>query len=229
MTTENPSSPTVARMSLRKIGVRPGTALQTRRLVEGAVKKEAQFFGAIEGKGVMVGPMGSEGSRTDLEVGEVVVVRGFTGQHEFSFISKVLQTFEKPFAYALLAYPNEVDATQVRQSMRTKVSWPTVVQLPANPGETQPSGLEATLLDISMHGAMVKAESPLAAIGQLVTLRLDVRFEDTPTQLAVAASICHNNRAPDGSGYFIGVAFKNLTQHNKLVLHYMTTAAPSQP
>jgi hypothetical protein len=87
-------------MPLKALGLRTGMALQIRRLVEGTSKKESQFFGAIEGKGVMVGPLGSDSDQTGLEAGEICVVRGFTGQYEFSFVSKVLQAFEKPLVYA---------------------------------------------------------------------------------------------------------------------------------
>ena len=61
----------VNKLPLKAMGLRPGMALQTRRLVEGASKKESQYFGAIEGKGVMVGPLGSEGTKTELVAGEV--------------------------------------------------------------------------------------------------------------------------------------------------------------
>jgi hypothetical protein len=129
-TSDHPSEDTVLRLPLKALGLRSGMALQTRRLVEGTSKTEAQFFGAIEGKGIMVGPAGSGATQTGLAPGEVCVVRGFTGQYEFSFVSKVLQTFEKPFAYALLVYPALVDAKQVRQSLRTKVAWPARVLAP---------------------------------------------------------------------------------------------------
>ena len=76
---DNPNNPAVNRMALKAVGLRAGMALQTRRLVEGATKKESQFFGAIEGKGVMVGPLGTDGVKLELEAGEVCVVRGFTG------------------------------------------------------------------------------------------------------------------------------------------------------
>lgn len=131
--------PHVLQISLKELGLRPGLALQVRRLVEGASKKEGQLFGAIENRGVMVGPQGPEGEDTGLTEGDVCIVRGFTGQHEFSFISKVLQTYEKPFVYALLAYPTQVDARQVRQSLRTKTSWPVTVQL----GDLKLDGLES--------------------------------------------------------------------------------------
>lgn len=35
----------------------------------------------------MVGPLGPDGAKTGLEEGEICVVRGFTGQYEFSFLS----------------------------------------------------------------------------------------------------------------------------------------------
>ncbi len=212
----------VTRIPLRALSLRTGMALQTRRLVEGASKIESQFFGAIEGKGVMVGPLGSDGEQTGLEEGEVCVVRGFTGQHEFSFLSKVLQTFEKPFVYALLAYPAQVDARLVRQSMRIKTSWPTTVHLgdKGNPANTPV--LDVTLVDISTSGAMIKAPSALAAIGDAVTLCIAVSFDDTPVELTLTSRICHNNKASADDAFYVGVAFKSLTQHDKLVLHYMT-------
>lgn len=46
----------VQQITLKELGLRSGIALQVRRLVEGASKKEAQLFGAIESRGVMVGP-----------------------------------------------------------------------------------------------------------------------------------------------------------------------------
>jgi hypothetical protein len=222
MSQDSAPSTEVSRLPLKALGLRTGMALQTRRLVEGASKKESQFYGAIEGKGVMVGPMGPDGVKTELEEGEVCVVRGFTGQYEFSFLSKVLQTFQKPFAYALLAYPAQVDATRVRQSMRTKTTWPTTVRVPAKGAQSDGGLLPATLVDISMQGAMIKTDSALATVGDMVTVCIAVTFDNAPVELTLAASICHNNRAAADAAFYIGVAFKNLTQYDKLVLNFVT-------
>jgi c-di-GMP-binding flagellar brake protein YcgR len=207
--------PEVNRLPLRSLGLRTGMALQTRRLVEGASKKESQYFGAIEGKGVMVGPLGADGDQTGLEEGEVCVVRGFTGQYEYSFLSKVLQTFEKPFVYALLAYPAQVDAKLVRQSMRIKTSWPAVA-------EGSQGRQDVTLIDISMAGAMIKAATSLATVGQEIALTLSVKVDDAPLQLRLKASVCHNNKASYEDAVFMGLAFRHLTPQDKLVLNYMT-------
>ena len=214
MDTSTPT-PEVNRLPLRALGLRVGMALQTRRLVEGASKKESQYFGAIEGKGVMVGPLGSDAEQTGLTEGEVCVVRGFTGQYEYSFLSKVLQNFEKPFVYALLAYPPQVDARLVRQSMRTKQSWPTRIN--SGSGETS-----VTLVDISVAGAMIKADTALAAIGASVAVFMDVSVDGVPMSLQLQAKICHNNKATYEPVHFIGMAFQNISQDNKLVLHYLT-------
>ncbi len=222
------ATPNVSRVTLKSLGLRTGMALQTRRLAEGASKKEAQFYGAIEGKGVMVGPLGPDGAKTELDEGDVCVVRGFTGQYEFSFLSKVLQTFQKPFAYALLAYPAQVDATLVRQSMRTKTSWPSSVHVPPKNGNADNGLQEAALVDISLQGAMIKTGSALATVGDMVTLNIAVTFDNTPVQLQLAATICHNNRGANDASYYVGLAFKNLTQHDKLVLHF-ATQAPQSP
>lgn len=213
------------RLSFKALGMRTGMALQTRRLIDGASKKESQFFGAIESKGVMVGPMGPDGVKTELEEGEVCVVRGFTGQYEFSFLSKVLQTFEQPFAYALLAYPNQVDARMVRQSLRTKTSWPTQVGAAGTdfgPGQT----LQAvTLLDLSLQGAMIEAPSALGAIGDVIPFAMWVDVDGSPATLSVRARICHNNKSVAVLGFLVGMAFTDLTQQDKLLLHFLTQAS----
>jgi c-di-GMP-binding flagellar brake protein YcgR len=214
------SADEVNRLSLRSLGLKPGMAMQTKRLVAGATKVESQYFGAIEGKGVMVGPLGSEGAKTELVEGEVCVVRGFTGQYEYSFLSKVLQTFEKPFAYALLAYPAKVDAKLVRQSMRTKCSWPSTVAVLQPAGDTQTTAVD--LIDLSISGAMIKAANSVAAIGTQITLTMAIVVDKDSTDLQLKASVCHNNRATYEDAYFIGLAFKGLTAQDKLVLNYLT-------
>lgn len=216
---ENPQ-PHVLQISLKELGLRPGIALQVRRLVEGATKKEGQLFGAIENRGVMVGPQGPEGEDTGLTAGDVCIVRGFTGQYEFSFISKVLQTYEKPFVYALLAYPSQVDARQVRQSMRTKTSWPVSVQS----GALNQSG---QLLDISMQGAMISTATATATVGKTISISIQTVVEGESATLTLKAAVCHSHRAQDGTAHFTGMAFQGLTQQDKLVLHYLTKTPKS--
>lgn len=209
----------IAQLPLKALGLRAGLALQVRRLVEGASKKEAQLYGLIESKGVMVGPQGQEGEDPGLGPGEVCIVRGFTGQYEFSFVSKVLQTFQSPFAYALLAYPAQVDARQVRQSMRTRTAWPVTLHAGA---QAQPG----QLVDLSPQGAMVGTAAPVAAVGATVRLDIHAVVEGEATTLSVVATACHSHRPADGPHHLTGLAFQGLSQQDKLVLHYLTKTPP---
>ncbi len=233
-TTPNPASAPatkVEQLPLKAMRLRAGMALQTKRLVAGAVKREGQFLAAMESKGVMVGPHGTDGEQTELQVGDVCVVRGFTGQYEFSFVSKVLSLFEKPFPYALLAYPKHVDASLVRRSLRTKTSWPTQVWLPVAPAAGAPEKVPASLVDVSPAGAMVKAAITPPAVGGDVHLSVAVEFDGAAIELVLQGTVCHAQAAQDGDGHQIGIAFKGLTQHDKLVLHVLTqsgaTPAPA--
>ena len=212
----------VSALSLRDLRLRPGIALQTRRLVEGATKKESLFLAAIEGKGVMVGPVGPEGAKTELEEGEVCMVRGFTGQHEFSFLSRVLQTFEKPFVYALLLYPEKVDARLVRQSMRIKTSISAVMTLPDKTNPEMKTDHNVMLIDLSVSGAMIRSDSSPPVVGCPLCLRFDVVFEDALVELNLPGVMCHNSSDRGKDEFFIGLAFKNLSRQDKLILHYLT-------
>ena len=223
MSQEDTEAIDVTRLPLKALGLRTGMALQTRRLVEGASKKESQYFGAIEGKGVMVGPLSSDATQTGLSEGEVCVVRGFTGLYEYSFLSKVLQTFEKPFVYALLAYPAQVDARKVRQSMRTKVSWPTEVSSKAD-GAFAAKPVE--LVDLSVAGAMVRADSNLGTLGQLIDITLHAEMDGAPIAATLTAKICHNNKVVGEDFYCIGLAFQNPGVQEKMTLHFMTQVPP---
>jgi nicotinamide mononucleotide (NMN) deamidase PncC len=212
----------ISALPLKALRLRPGMALQTRRIVEGASKQESQFLAAIEGKGIMVGPVGPEGAKTGLEVGEVCIVRGFTGQHEFSFLSRVLQTFEKPFAYALLMYPKHVDARLVRQSMRIKSALPAVVAVAKGPGPGDVLAHNVMLVDISVAGAMFRSAVSVAPVGGRLSLALTVDVGGDQVPLKLSGTVCHNNTSQVQDGYVIGIAFTGLLQHDKLALHYMT-------
>lgn len=204
------------RLPLKQLGLRAGMALQTRRLVEGTSKKESQYIGAIESKGVMVGPIGADAEQTGLTAGEVCVVRGFTGQYEFSFLSKVLQTFEKPFVYALLAYPAMVDAHLVRQSMRVRMNWPTRINSDNN------LACDALLLDLSASGAMVTTPQSIGAVGDTVNLDIQLDVEGTGVSVQLQARICHTNRLAQSDSFCTGVAFIAVSAQNKMALTYVT-------
>ena len=114
MTTEAPAASDVTRLPLKTLGLRTGMALQTRRLVEGASKKRIPVL-VHRRQGRDGRPTGCRGRTNRPGAGRICVVRGFTGIYEYS-LSKVLQTFEKPFAYA--CWPTRRRWTRARYANR---------------------------------------------------------------------------------------------------------------
>ena len=203
---------------LRQLKVRPGTALQTRCQSPDSQQEEALFLAAIEGKGVMLSHPGG----ITLTVGSDYHVCGFTGQHDFYFTARVLQIFDSPFDYAMLAYPESVKARKVRQATRMKVRLPALV-CPQGATVMTP----VNILDLSIFGAMFQTPVALGTTGGIIQINVEFMLEAKPVRLSLASSIRHSQQADNG-GYFVGVAFKDATSNDKLLLHYLAYTATQQ-
>jgi hypothetical protein len=68
----------------------------------------------------------------------------------------------------------------------------------------------------------------LSTVGELIELCIEVTFDNTPSQVNLTASICHNNRSANDPNYYIGLAFRNLTQQDKLMLNFATQAQANE-
>lgn len=205
-------------MSLSQLRLRSGVALQTQCLRPDSPKEEAQFLAAINGRGVMV----SHDGRSTLTVGSDYHVRGFTGQYDFHFSAPVLQTFDAPFAYALLAYPAAVRARKVRQAARMKVSLQASVRTPGN-GAAAP----ATIQDLSLFGAMFHSPADVGGVGDAIQIDVEFMFEGEPARLSLASTIRHSHRA-DSGGLHVGVSFRDVGTDQKLLLHYLAYSSTHQ-
>ena len=214
MPNDTQSAP-VQTISLKALRLRPGQSIQTQSTATGAPKEEAQFLAAIENKGIMVGPFRS-GLTISLEADTDYTISGFTGMHDFSFAARALQVFEKPFSYALLAYPEAVDARQVRRAMRLKTSHPATVNMPG-----LSEAMAVTLVDVSHCGAMVRSPAPLGVVGNTLSLCISIAFEGELVDLNIPATICHSNKNNQSEDINVGLAFKPMTTNDKLLLYFL--------
>jgi hypothetical protein len=153
-----------------------------------------------------------------MRTGEVFTIRGFTGLYDFHFTSTVLQsvdfTFKEPsYAYAVLTFPEVVEARKVRNSMRIKTSLP---------GSATPHGSSTphpvTLVDLSIDGSLVHASSALGATGDLVRLDFSMGVEPDVARLLTLARVCHTNHDTGDEGVLTGLLFENMSAANRLAL-----------
>ena len=215
----NPEDVHKQALSLKSLKLQVGLAIQIQHQTAGAVKEEAQYLATLGEKGVMVGPPKS-GEKNMLEVGHEYLVCGFTGQYDFSFTSKVMQTYEQPFVYSLLDYPQTINARLVRRAMRIKTVLPAKLKssLKAQP-------LDVTLIDLSHCGAMAHSPKPLGSFGDVVYLLLSIEFEGNRVDLTIPSSISYSNKAAYDEGVNIGLSFKTTSHTDKLMLYFLEQSA----
>ena len=203
---------------LASLRLRSGIALQTHPGGSAGAKEEARYLAAVEGKGVMLTHEG----RSTMVIGAEYVVSGFTGQYDFQFTAKVVQTFEAPFTYALLEYPSSVKARMVRRAARMRIS------LPAKVATLDESLIvDAMLADISVLGAMFRVPDSIGSVGEVVILCLQFPVDGQTASLRLPCSICYSNRADSGS-LNVGVAFQGMSQNDKMLLYYLTQSVTEQ-
>ena len=201
-------------VSLKTLRLRPGIVLNIQRMREGAPVIGAQFIAAIEGKGVMLTPSGTDGHKMEITIGETYLIQGFTGQTDFSFTAPVLNVFKAPFAHALFAYPATVKAKEVRKSMRMKTALPATI---SPRGQKNP--LKVSIVDLSADGAMISSPGFLGGVGSLFDLVFPIKFDDVHTSLHIVAKLRHRT-STDNEGSKIGLSFENLSWEHKLLLNH---------
>ena len=208
------------RASFTSLDLKPGMAMQTQRLIEGAPKQESQYFGVIASQGVMVRPVGETTPRSLLSPGDICMVRGFSGRYEYSFLSEVLHIAQEPCTYAVLSHPPYVEARTVRQSLRAKAAWPTRVK-PA--GAARWNVVE--MVDIGTGGAMVQSESLKVQVGAQVDVQLELMVEHQALTLQLQAMVKHTSPSPLGKARFFGLEFIAPNTQDFLALYYVTQSA----
>lgn len=208
----------LSEVSLKSLKLRSGMHLQIRPVNDSAEWVEVQFLAALPGKGIMTAP---HDGNYQVKPGEDYSVRGFTGRYDFQFASRVLQMFTDPFAYALLEYPDTVEARAVRKAMRMKALLP---------ARAKPHGLDDSftviLVDLSVAGALIRSPQSLGNTGDQIDLNFALDVENSTVELRLAAQIAHTAEGTDGIR--VGLMFRNLEQNDRLALRCFAMASDEE-
>lgn len=200
-------------LPFRQLRLRPKTLLQTWRLGDGGVAQDWQFCAAIEGKGLMLAPMPGQ-KMAPVATGARYGVQGFTGQYDFQFETQAVGTFDAPFVYALLAWPETVQARLVRQALRVRTLLPAQLSPIAAKGNTE----AASVLDLSAAGALIETLNPMGEVGDALRISFVVDAEGEKTQITTEAVICHRRAMEAPSRERLGLSFRALPKTERLLL-----------
>lgn len=216
----HPKAGELSAINFRTLKLLPGMHIETQLLAQNSSNCRAQFLSAIHDKGVMLIPRSDTGVKSHMQMGKDYLIHGFTGQYDFSFVSNVIKVVETPLTYVMVSYPKNVLAKLVRRSIRIKTAIPALAIQEKN---KQPSAV--TVIDLSVAGAMIASPIFLGAVSDLLHIKFSVIFERNIVPLTFLATICHTRLFDDQKSYRIGLSFQNVSQNDKLVLHYLTAAA----
>lgn len=201
-------------LPFRQLRLRPKTLLQTWRAGDTGIAQDWQFCAAIEGKGLMLAPLPGQ-KMPAMAAGTLHGVQGFTGQYDFRFETTAVGTFDAPFAYTLLAWPEQVQARLVRQALRVRTLLPAELG-PARPnhGGTQ----AASVLDLSPSGALVETMHPMGDVGEALRISFVVDADGEKAQITTEAVICHRRTMDAPSRERLGLSFRALPKTERLML-----------
>lgn len=216
----DPATSEVIRVGFETLRLRPGMLLHAQPLAEASSRYDVQFLGIIEGKGVMVVPHGVLSLKIGMHAGQDFIMRGFTGQYDFSFASKIIRIFDysyrdPPLAYVLLSYPETVDARLVRGALRVKASLPASISVGGDG-----SVVAATIIDLSVAGCLVNSSVALGVTDDQVNLAFSIDFENEKLDMAIQATIRRCLKSNSEDGFETGLLFNDISRNEKLMLYY---------
>lgn len=163
-----------------------------------------------------------------LEEGDAVRVKGFSGKVAYIFSSTVRKRRAIPFAYFHLDFPATIQGYELRSAVRVKADIPAGAEQPA--AGISVSGM---LSNISINGAQLQCTESLGKVGDSVAVNFTIPALDHLQQesgIKARATIRSISRL-DGAqpGYSHGLQFDSLDALQTLMLqtlvqHFLLTS-----
>ena len=162
-----------------------------------------------------------------LTEGEKLTIRVFSGVTVCSFDCTVARVFGRPLMYVHITFPNLIQGTSLRASMRVKV------EIAAQVTGSLPAAVPArcTLINLSVTGALIESPRKLPPDDEMVTLEFTLISQpgNQPVAVKTRASIKNVNvmkPSPDRFEVFTyGVHFLGLDPNHYTLLQNMTYEA----
>ena len=186
---------------------------------EGSRRLHSKIIGYLPGSSMLVTTPRVKDKVMIIREGQPFVVRMMLGNRIVGFTSTVLRSCARPYPYLHLSFPDEMEQIIVRQAQRVNV------KLFASLKNDNPDFLfekphSATIIDISILGAMLVASEQLGEVDDKVVLTSVLKFAGAEKMLSIPAILrnVHADQAQDAS-YYHGLEFDIKDQQTVTTLH----------
>lgn len=201
-------------LSFEDMGLRVGLALSMRARdpALAQTRHQVDYIGALRGKSFLITLPVLHNKGLWMQSGQDYVFHVIEGMYVYAFTSRVLRARNSPFPYVHFAYPDKIEARQVRKSYRVQMHLP--VSLAGADGPCE----KVILLNLSMTGALVEAPLQAWQADETLTFILPISMEEASCELALHATV--RSREDKGQRAHYGLEFASLAQQDALLLHY---------
>jgi hypothetical protein len=173
-----------------------------------------KLIGYLDKQCLFVTAPAAAGLQRFLIEGDRIVVRIFSGQGAFGFVSFVDRIIRQPFEYLHLSFPREIQGLMIRKAPRVKTEIGVVV-------ETSSAKADAVVSNLSATGMSLRTETPLGAKGDELSCTLPLALYDVKTELKLRGRIRAITSLPvEGGGerHQFGVEFLEVKPDETLIL-----------
>lgn len=201
-------------LSAARLQLNPGDLLQIQpQSSDGNSERYmVKVVGHLAPLSLMVTAPSSNGKLLFVREGHVFLVRGFIGQDAMAYRTRVLKTQLAPFPYLHLAYPDAVQSTRIRKSVRARVSLVIAINAPAG-------NSAGRITDLSLGGAKIISHAAFAQAGEEVRLAFRIDPGGIEIYLNIKALVRTNQAEQlDQAHHATGVEFVDLSSQDRLAL-----------
>lgn len=209
-----------------------GTRLQLILARPGKPTYFSSLIGYVADEYLLVKIPVEHGLTVPMQEGERVTVRVFSGVAVYTFSCDIESILLAPRYYMHLSFPQEINATPLRNAARMKVNLPVEVRCPPSEHE---SPVAAMLSDLSITGAFVAAGTVLGAPGDRISVSFSFRVQPTNQQVQIRtdATICSSRQLGENGKHAalvhgVGIHFDRISENEQFMLqHYLYEAENS--
>lgn len=159
-----------------------------------------------------------DGAPWNLQLGEVLQLRAFSGTDIFRFVCTLESACQVPTPYLILSPPAQIQKMPIRGALRVRTKILARLSAPRAP---EPSIAALTLINnLSATGASVLSAELSLPVGDSVELRFQVRASGVATAVTVLASIRRASQETDGTTHCtLGLEFEKLDILQQLAIN----------
>lgn len=212
-----------------KLQLPVGTMLQLQQEeVENPYRYQVKLLGYYPGKGLIVTNTEHNGRTVLLTDDTRLVCRTLQGSVVQGFRVRVMQTSMTPYPHLHLSYPDDVEISVIRDARRIVTKEPALLR---NPRKHPDRFNETMIVDLSASGARVATRSPVAALNEVVELKMVLEVAGIEEKLLLLAEV-RSAEFREGDRerqrlplHYYGLKFEGINRYQKLVLHAFVTEA----